>query len=160
MVNLDAIAPLPNSPNPPVGYYFMVVFFVGGAVPNPLDIRFQSVSGISSTIETEEITEGGENLFVHKLPKRVTYGNLILKRGMVIGSPLNIEFKEAMSIMKFSPSRVLVMLLDRQDTPIASWLFLNTYPVKWEVSNLDATQNQVAIDTMELAYTKFQNLRI
>jgi len=138
----------------------MVVFFVGGAVPNPLDIRFQSVSGISSTIETEEITEGGENLFVHKLPKRVTYGNLILKRGMVIGSPLNIEFKEAMSIMKFSPSRVLVMLLDRQDTPIASWLFLNTYPVKWEVSNLDATQNQVAIDTMELAYTKFQNLRI
>ncbi len=29
---------------PPAGYHFMVVFFVAGILPNPLDIRFKKVS--------------------------------------------------------------------------------------------------------------------
>ncbi|MEM9903566.1 MAG: phage tail protein [Cyanobacteria bacterium P01_D01_bin.44] len=146
--------------NPPVGFYFMVTFLVGGFLPNPLDIRFQRVSGMSSTIETSEVREGGENLFTHRLPTRVTYDNLVLERGMVIGSPLNVEFNLAMSTLKFQPGNVLVMLLNAKDMPIAGWLFQETYPLKWSVSDLDANQSAVVIDTMELAYTRFQNLRI
>lgn len=146
--------------NPPVGFYFMVTFLVGGFVPNLLDIRFQRVSGLTSTIETMEVHEGGENLFVNRLPTRVTYDNLVLERGMVIGSPLNVEFNVAMSTLKFMPGNVLVMLLNEKDIPIASWLFQETYPVKWSVSDLNAAQNAVVIDTMELAFTRFQSLRI
>ncbi|NER78561.1 MAG: phage tail protein [Leptolyngbya sp. SIO1D8] len=146
--------------NPPVGFYFMVTFLVGGFVPNLLDIRFQKVSGLSSTIETTEVREGGENLFVHRLPTRVTYENLLLERGMVIGSPLNVEFNLAMSTLKFQPGNVLVMLLNAKNIPISSWLFQETYPLRWSVSDLDANQNAVVIDTMELAYTRFQSLRI
>ncbi len=146
--------------NPPVGFYFMVTFLLGGIVPNPLDIRFQKVSGMTSTIETTEIKEGGENLFIYNLPDRVTHENLILERGMVIGSPLNVEFNAAMSFMAFSPSNVLVMLLNHSDIPIASWLFQHAYPVKWSVSDLDANNNSVLIDTMELQYSRLQSLRI
>ncbi|MEQ9354410.1 MAG: phage tail protein [Coleofasciculus chthonoplastes F3-SA18-01] len=160
MPDPPTIPELPNDQIPPIGSHFMVVFFIAGVVPNPLDIRFQTVSGISSTIETEQVTEGGENLFTHRLPKRVTYQNLVLKRGMVSGSPLNIEFGLAMDLMKLSPSNVLVMLLNEKSNPHASWLFKNAYPVTWTVSDLDATKNAVVIDTMELAYTRFQNLRL
>ena len=146
--------------DPPVGFYFQVSFFIGGIVPNPLDIRFQKVSGITATVETEPITEGGENLFTHRLPKGVKYDNLVLERGMVIGSPLNIEFNTVMTLFKFAPSNVLVSLLDKQSLPISNWLFLKAYPVKWSVSDLDANSNAVVIDTMELAYTRFQSLRI
>ncbi|NEN91272.1 MAG: phage tail protein [Okeania sp. SIO3H1] len=146
--------------NPPVGFYFLVNFLVGGIIPNPLDIRFQKVSGISSEIETTDIREGGENIFRHRLPNHVTYNNLILERGMVVGSLLNLEFNVAMSTMKFSPSNVLVILLNEDSLPIAGWLFQRAYPVKWSISDLDANNNAVVIDTMELAYARFQNLRI
>lgn len=146
--------------NPPVGFYFVVTFLIAGFLPNPLDIRFQRVSGMTSTVETTEVREGGENLFAHRLPTRITYDNLVLERGMVIGSVLNVEFNVAMSTLKFEPGNVLVMLLNAKDIPIAGWLFQETYPLKWAVSDLDANQNAVVIDTMELAYTRFQSLRI
>lgn len=145
---------------PPVSFYFMVTFLLGGILPNPLDIRFQKVSGMKSTIETTEVKEGGENLFTHHLPDRVTYENLVLERGMVIGSLLNLEFNAAMSFMAFSPSNVLVILLNHSNIPISSWLFQNAYPIKWSVSDLDATQNSVVVDTMELKYSRLQSLRI
>lgn len=160
MTNKFVIPELTLTENPPVGFHFMVVFFMAGIVPNSLDIRFQKVSGISAEIETTDIREGGENIFTHRLPNRVNYNNLVLERGMVIGSPLNIEFNVAMSSLKFTPSNVLVMLLNEQSIPLSSWLFQRAYPVKWSTSDLDANANSIVIDTMELAYTRFQSVRI
>jgi len=161
MSDPSTIPQLPNDQNPPLDCHFMAVFFIDKIIPNPLDIRFQSISGMNSTINTEtKITEGGENLFEHKLPTRMTYGDLVLKRGMVIGSPLNIEFNLAMSLMKFTPGNVLVMLLNADSTPIAGWQFLNAYPTKWEVSELNAESGKVMIETMTLTYTRFQHLRV
>lgn len=160
MASITSVAELSRTPDPPVGFYFMVTFLVGGVVPNPLDIRFQRVSGMSSTIEIQEVKEGGENLFVHRLPARVTYDNLVLERGMVIGSVLTAEFNTAMSTLRFQAGNVLVMLLNAKDHPIAGWLFQNTYPTKWSVSDLDATQNAVVIETMELKYSRLQRVVI
>lgn len=138
----------------------MVTFFIGGILPNPLDIRFQKVSGLSSMVETHEVKEGGENLFAHHLPTRVTYNDLALERGMVIGSLLNLDFNAAMSSLEFSTSNILIMLLNQKDIPIAAWLCQNAYPVKWSISDLDANQNAVVIDTMELKYSRLQHLRV
>lgn len=146
--------------NPPLGFRFGVLFLIGGAVPNPLDTLFQKVSGLSSTVETAPIEEGGQNLYVQSLPKRIKYENLVLERGVVVGSPLVIEFNVAMSLFKFSPSNVLVTLLDATRIPLAAWLFMKAYPVKWSVSNLDADSNSVVIETMELTYQRMQVLRI
>ncbi|OGO00143.1 MAG: phage tail protein [Chloroflexi bacterium RBG_13_51_52] len=160
MVGSLALPELSLTKNPPVGYYFQVTFFAGGVIPNPLDIRFQKVSGITATVDTETLNEGGENLCTYHLPKGITYENLKLERGMVIGSPLNIEFNAAMSLFQFAPSNVMVSLLSEKSLPIANWLFLKAFPVKWAVSDLDATANAIVVDTMELAFTRFQILRI
>lgn len=155
-----SLLPIPLRKDPPVGFYFMVSFLAAGILPNPIDVRFQSVSGISATMQTQEVQEGGENLSVIRLPTRMTYGNLTLKRGMMIGSPLNVEFNLAMSTLTFQPGSVLVILLNAKDTPVSSWLFKETYPLSWAVSDLDATQSSVVIDTMELSYTRMVSLRI
>ncbi|NES68523.1 MAG: phage tail protein, partial [Okeania sp. SIO2D1] len=94
-------------------------------------------------------------------PNHVTYNNLILERGMVIGSLLNIEFNVAMSSMKFAPSNVLVTLLNENSFPLyGGWLFKRAYPVKWSTSDLDANNNSVVIDTMELAYSRLQRISL
>src|SRR3954469_7581655 len=115
--------------DPILGMRFGVLFLAGGVIPNPLDIRFQKVSGLSAEVETETISEGGQNLYVQKVPKGVRYNNLVLERGMVIGSPLNLEFNAAMSLFKFATSNVLVTLLSETKVPLAAWLFMKAYPV-------------------------------
>ena len=145
--------------DPILGMRFSVLFLAGGVVPNPLDIRFQRVSGLSAEVETETVSEGGQNLYTQKLPRGIKYNNLVLERGMVVGSPLNLEFNAAMSLFKFATSNVLVTLLGEDRQPLAAWLFLKAYPVKWSTSDLSA-EPALVIDTLELAYTRMQALRV
>jgi phage tail-like protein len=146
--------------DPILGMRFAVLFLAGGAIPNPLDIRFQKVSGLSVEVETESIREGGQNTYTQKLPTGIRQGNLILERGMVVGSPLNIEFNASLSLFKFLTSNVLVTLLSEDQSPLAAWLFMKAWPVKWSTSDLNATEPSLVIDTMELAYQRMQILRI
>jgi phage tail-like protein len=143
-----------------LGSRFAVFFFAGGVVPNPIDIRFQRVSGLSTTIETTSVNEGGQNLYAHRLPKRATYGNLVLERGFVVASPLNLEFNAAMSLFQFAPSNVMVTLLDEDKAPLAAWLFIKAFPVKWSTGDLTANEDRVLVDSLELAYTSMQAMRI
>lgn len=157
---MEISAPIPFIGSPPLAFRFGVLFFIGGTVPNPIDIMFQKVSGFNTTIDTETVAEGGQNLYSQLLPKQIKHNNLVLERGLVVGSPLVIEFNIAMSRFKFSSSNVLVSLLDSTSIPVASWLFFNAYPVKWSITDLDAAANSVVIETMELAYQHRQTIRI
>ncbi|MCB0375005.1 MAG: phage tail protein, partial [Sinomicrobium sp.] len=42
----------------------------------------------------------------------------------------------------------------------SGWMFRDTYPVKWAVSDLDANQDTIVIDSMELAYKQYISIRI
>ncbi len=148
---------------PALSHRFGVFFLIGGLLPNPIDLRFQKVRGISTEVQLETINEGGQNLYAHRMPKKIGYNNLVLERGYIaseIPSPLNIEFNAAFSFFKFYPSDVLITMFNEEGIPIGGWLFQKAYPVKWSVSDLDALSNSVALDSMELAYTRFQILRM
>ncbi len=157
---MDIPGPLPYVGNPPLSFRFGVLFFTGGSKPNPLDILFQKVSGIGGTVEMDSTQKGGQNSDWLQLAKRVRYDNLVLERGLVVGSPLSKEFDAVMSDFKFRPSNILVTLLDNTRLPLASWLFMKAYPVKWSLSDLDANANTVIIETMELTYQRMQIIRL
>ena len=148
------------NPSPPLNYRFGVFFFAAGVVPNPIDTRFQRVSGFSAEVGTDPRTEGGENLYTHRLPNRINYNNLVLERGILIGSPLRLEFIAALSSFKFVPSNAMVTLFNELSVPVAGWLFMRTYPVKWSIPDFNANGNEVVIETMELAYSRFQIIQL
>ena len=136
-------------------YHFKVEFLdVPGVIEN--DVRFQDVSGLSVEMAIEEIQEGGENRFAHRLPTRAKYSNLILKRGMLTDSGLIKWFKDAIENFEFTSSTVLVKLLDQDHEPLVTWNFIKAWPVKWTISDLKATENAIAIETIELAYQYFR----
>ena len=141
-------------------FRFGVFFFIGGVVPNPLDIRFKKVKGLSATVKTTPLAEGGQNLYTQRLPNGVEYGNLVLERGMVVGSPLHAELDAALSLFKFAPANVVVMLFNEAYVPVAAWSFFKAYPVRWAISDLDAESKSVLIDTIELAYARMQIMRV
>lgn len=136
---------------PPASFYFSVVF-ESTDIP---DVSFQEVSGISSEIDMESIVEGGENRYVHQLPKGVKHPKLVVKRGVAkkdsglvkwCGSVLE-QFETPIH-----PQALQVRLLNESGDPLRSWSITGAYPVKWEISTLHSTKNDVLIETIEFGY--------
>jgi len=145
---------------PPSAFYFKVVFGNGA---NSTDSAFQEVSGISSEISTEDVVEGGENRYVHKLPTGVKHGNLELKRGIALpSSPLVVWCKSVMEksfITRIRPQTISVYLLNEEAEEIRGWKFVNAFPVKWEVESFSSTKNEVAIEKLAFSYTYSERIK-
>lgn len=137
---------------PPWGFYYKVEFH-GSSEPN--EARFQSASGLNVEYDTEEFKEGGENRFTHKLPVRTKYSDLVLKRGMLTSSETVEWFLEAFQERSFSPKTVTLILMNEQGEPLRTWNVVHAIPRKWSVSDLNANENSVVVETLELSYRYF-----
>lgn len=137
---------------PPVGFHFSVAF-EGGA---EAESQFQSVSGLSMDLDTEQYAEGGENRFKHTLPLKTKFTNLVLKRGLYIQSDLTDWCKDAMENFKFSPKDLTIMLKNEQHEPLMTWQVSRAYPVKWSVDDFNAEESKIVIETIELCYNYFK----
>lgn len=137
----------------PTAFHFSVRFDTDAA---DAEYAFQEVDGIGSTMETEAYQEGGENRFVHALPKAVKHPKLSLKRGVAaVDSPLVQWCKDVLETglgVPILPKVVHVSLLNDEGTPLRSWSFDNAYPVGWTVEGFGATKNSLAVEKIELNY--------
>lgn len=128
------------------------------------EIGFQEVSGLQVEFETEDVAEGGQNRFVHKLPTRTKYANLMLKRGVVTGdSAFGAWVSHALSgelVRQGGHKTVVVKLLNDKRQPLMAWTVFDAYPLRWEHSGLNAMGNDVLIETVELSYRFFQRNRV
>ena len=138
---------------PPVGFHFNVKFTGISTTQN--DHQFQSVSGLSVDLETEEIAEGGENRFKHKIPVRTKYPNLVLKRGLLVDSGIIEWCRNALENLVVEPVNLTVSLLDELHEPLQTWSVVHAYPIKWSVSDFNAEENKLIIETLELTYNYF-----
>lgn len=138
---------------PPVGFHFRVDFV--GLASGTVDSRFQEVSGLAAELTVEELAEGGENRFAHRLPGRAKYGNLVLRRGMLTDSALRGWCEDAILHFQFQPVTVNVTLLNEEHEPLAAWRFERAWPVKWALSDFKAQENAIVVETLELAYSYF-----
>ncbi len=135
---------------PPVGFHFKVEFALPGLGEN--DVRFREVSGISLEMEEETITEGGQNRFVHKLPVRAKYPDLVLKRGMLVDSAVRTWCQNAIENYDIQPTTVWVTLLNEEHQPLKTYTFVNAWPKKWNISDFNAESSEIVVETLELAY--------
>jgi len=142
---------------PPVAFHFSVRFaFSSQGSP---DTRFQDVSGLSVSLGIEEVKEGGENRFTHRLPSPAKYGTLVLKRGLLLDSDVRDWIEKAVMNFDFEPTEIYIDLLNEEHEPLSSWTFTRAWPVKWQVSDLKSTGNEVVIETLELAYASFRRVK-
>lgn len=142
-----------NFEYPLTGFHFLVTFEM--FPQTPVDVRFQEVTGLSVTMGTESVTEGGQNRFVHKLPTRTSYTDLTLKRGLFTTSLLQEWVRKAVEEYDIKPVNILVSLLDENHLPVFNWHVVNAYPMKWEFNNLNAEQGQVLVESLTLTYNYF-----
>jgi phage tail-like protein len=144
---------------PPGGFHFRVEFQLPGARDG--DARFQEVAGLGAELGLEEVVEGGENRFSHRLPTRARYSNLVLKRGLFTDSTLIEWCRNGIENFDFEPTTVNVTLLNENHEPLAeTYSFIRAWPVKWSVSDFKAQENGLVIETLELAFNYFTRSKL
>jgi len=138
---------------PLTSFYFRLSF---PTVSGTLDTSFSEVSGLEVEMGLEEIAEGGENRFKHRVPTGVKYQNLVLKRGIAsLVSPLSVWCETILTgglSDALAPKTVVLSLLNENSLPIKNWTFMNSWPVKWSFSPLNSMNNEILIETLELTY--------
>ena len=111
---------------------------------------FTSVKGLTAEVETVSYNEGGNNEFVRRLPTRVKWPNLVLKRGMTDSKELQQWFHKSHQGPELTS--VTLTMLNESGDRIRTWSFKNAFPVKWAGPDFDAAQNAVATETIEIAH--------
>ncbi|MEM1205913.1 MAG: phage tail protein [Acidobacteriota bacterium] len=139
---------------PQPGFHFVVLFELFPQFPN--DIRFQSVSGLRATTRFKAWAEGGENRFSHQLPEGLEFADLVLKRGKFMGSGILHWARKAVEGFEFTPTNLMVSLLDSNHLPLFNWYVVGALPKQLEVSGIDAMTNAITVETLTLTYQHFK----
>ena len=139
---------------PPTGFHFSIDF--DGIEGESNGFNFQSVSGLSSEMEYEEVKEGGLNHYSHQLPVKAKYTDLVLKRGMLKGSKLVAWVEDAIENFNFKPVNMQVKLLNEDHEPLKTWSVVHVLPKKLEVSNFDAEKSELVIESLTVSYNYFK----
>jgi phage tail-like protein len=138
-------------------FHFAVSF--SGIDRNHIDAGFQSVTGLDVQIQPETIKEGGENGFEHVIPGRRKYTDLVLKRGILTGKEGSLIFewcKDAFEKGIVRPVNLDVILLNEEHQPLMKWNVVHAWPKSWKTNELNAERGEVLIETLELAYNRFE----
>ncbi|MCH8808069.1 MAG: phage tail protein [Planctomycetes bacterium] len=137
--------------NPYSGFNFIV------SIDGETVAAFQEVSGLDSENTPIEYREGADAMnTVRKLPGLEKYPNLTLQRGMT-GSLFLWEWRKEVRDggSAFPPVRdVVIDLQDEQHQSVYKWTLTNAWCCKLTGPSLNAKGDEIAIETMELAYDR------
>jgi phage tail-like protein len=122
---------------------------------------FTEVAGLAVTIEVEEVVEGGQNQFTHKLPKSLKWPNITLKRGITDGNEL---FKWLASCSgdglehegQVTRRNATISVLDSTGAHVVrAWTLQDAFPVRWTGPRFAASSRDLAVEELELAHHGF-----
>ena len=116
--------------------------------------NWSKCDGLAVEYEVQEYQEGGMNDYVHRLPGRRKYQNIKLTRPLDKDSA---EVSKWVAKMGNKPDRSTaeIAVLDAAGEVVVQWNLEGAYPAKWTGPSMDATGNQIANETLEIAHNGF-----
>jgi len=115
------------------------------------NMSFQEITGLEMTREKTEYRGGLDPGFVkQQIPGMKTFGALTLKRGTFAGENDFFEWWNGDPM----PERrnLTISLLNTSGTPVVTWKIARAFPTKVTGTDLNAGNNEVAIESIELAH--------
>jgi phage tail-like protein len=112
---------------------------------------FRECSGLDSSQNAIDYREGGEPLRMRKLPGLNTFSNITLKWGITADAEF-WEWRKKAADGKVERKNGSIVLLDDSGTEKVRWNFTDAWPTKWTGPTFNATGNEVAIETVEIAH--------
>ncbi|MDP8969920.1 MAG: phage tail protein [Actinomycetota bacterium] len=129
---------------------------------------FREVSGLSAEMAVEELMEGGNNRYVHKLPGQISWPNIVLTRGVTSSTALFDWFTSTNGMSSGQPdtqtaappgmltrSTAQIILRDAAGTRVRTWSLRGAFPVRWTGPTLATSSTDVAVEELEIAHHGF-----
>ena len=123
---------------------------------NGLDVAgFTEVSGINSESDIIEYREGSDASTVRKLPALRKVGNITLKRGYTKDLAL-WEWRKSTLNGLTERKQGAIVLRDESAKNLLRWEFFEGWTSKYEGPALNATANEAAIESIEIAIERLE----
>jgi phage tail-like protein len=119
--------------------------------------RFQEVGGLDATTDIVEYREGGDNLGTRKFPGQTKHSNLSLKRGYTSDTQLFDWYEGVITgVGAETRKNISVVQLDMTGQEVFRWNLFRAFPVKYTAASYNAKGNDLAIETLEVAYERIE----
>ena len=117
---------------------------------------FRECSGLSFTTDPVEYREGTDKpLHPRKLTAMRKFANISLKRGMTDNKELWNWYKNVLN-GKTDRRDGAIVLKDEEHKEVMRWKFENGWICKWEGPSMNATSNDVAIESIEICVERVE----
>jgi phage tail-like protein len=127
-------------------------------IDNVVDAKvgfFKSVGGLEFETEVQEHREGGDNQSTRKLVSGTKWKNIVLKRGFASNELIKWREEWLTPTGPGADKRkggTIEQLAADGKTVVAAWTWTKGFPVKWTMSEFDASKSEVSIETLEIAH--------
>jgi len=121
---------------------------------------FREVSGLDAGTDSVDYRDGDDPTNIRRLAGLQKFSNITLKRGITSDQDI---WKWRLAIMdgkiKDNRKNGQIILLDDEGKEAAEWTFTDGWPTKWTGPSFNATANEVAIDTLEIAHEGLKRVK-
>lgn len=136
-----------GTPWPVPKFHFDVRF--GDADP----VSFMEVSGLDVGDDVIEYRQGGSRAFSpQKLPGLKKSGNVTMKKGVFRKGHGILDWFADLKMGTIERRTVTISLLDAAGATTMVWKLANAFPTKVHSTDLRSGGNEVAVDSVELAF--------
>ncbi len=127
---------------------------------------FREVRGLQVTVGVDELREGGQNGFVRKLPGRMTWPNIVFRRGLTQSDAL-FDWLSRSSGEGFASkgdklvrTTGAVTALDSTGTRLRTWELADVFPVRWQGPDFATGRNEPLEEELEVAHHGFRSRNV
>jgi phage tail-like protein len=148
----------PESESPFHGFRFQVNFLQSGSRVSLARGAFSECSGLEATMEPEVIKEGGCNYGPPQRVGRVTFAEVVLKRGLTSNFDLwKWFYKVAAGSYAYRLDAEITLLgpgKNGSNEPRFVWKLERCLPTKFKAPDLDASSDQIAVEELHLVHER------
>jgi phage tail-like protein len=115
--------------------------------------KFQELSGSDREGLRVDYRHGNDpDFYPIKMPGYGRPGDVTMRKGIFVGDAEFWAWYNAFKMNTIKRGPVVINLLDETGTPNMVWTLNNAWPTKITASDLKADGNDIAIESLELAY--------
>ena len=124
---------------------------------------FAAVRGLQVSSQTENLTEGGQNGYTHRMPGRLEWPNITFSRGLTDADALfdwmNKTAGEGFAAagIKITRSTGAITAVASNGDRLRSWSLEGVFPVRWTGPDFATASDDPLTEELEIAHHGFRS---
>ena len=121
-----------------------------------MDVKFLEVSGLGETPVIEYRHGDSKVFYPIKMPGLGKVGNVTMRKGIFANDQKFRQWFSEITMNTIARRSVVINLLDETGAPKMVWTLHNAWPIKITGTDLKSTGDEVAVETLELAFESLE----